>query len=64
MDCPFIDARKSQCSEHLNMGNLQDAFALCTDKYYLCGLYLTFTQSSLEPTPAKADSPAAQRVAS
>ena len=45
MDCPFIDTNKPRCSENLNMGHLNDAFALCTGKYFLCPLYLEFSRS-------------------
>ena len=46
MDCPLIDADRPECSERMNMGHLDDAFGLCTDKYFLCPLYLEFSRSS------------------
>jgi hypothetical protein len=40
MDCPFIESDNPRCSQHLNLGHLEDAFALCTDQYDHCPVYL------------------------
>ena len=49
MDCPYIETHESCCSEYLNMGHLEAAFAFCTDRYTRCPVYIELSGRSMSP---------------
>ena len=48
MECPYIDANLSGCSEILNIQNLDEAFALCISHFQNCLLYKNLRNASAE----------------
>ena len=45
MECPYLEAKVSDCSEVLNMGNLSMVFALCMNRYVNCPVYQRISQA-------------------
>ena len=56
MTCPFIDSECCQCSKHLNMQNLDEAFELCNDHYLLCPVYIELTLAVAKTAACASDS--------
>ncbi len=53
MSCPFIESNHPQCSEHLCLQHLEEAYEFCSDHYYQCPLFLEMSRAQPQPVDAK-----------
>ncbi len=53
MSCPFIESNHPQCSEHLSLQHLDEAYEFCSGRYFQCPLYLELIRVQPKPVDAK-----------
>jgi len=53
MSCPFIESNNPQCSEHLSLQHLDEAYEFCSDHYFQCPLYMQMSLVQQNPVDTK-----------